>query len=206
MISPNDIQVTKVDLTLFATFLTVANVVQNLVLKTPLFAKEWMTSSVAMLLGVALHGLLTNKVSAMANSALNVANPGVRQAVYDIVKFGTIFTTQKVVSSMIEGRPVVFDRRWMMESGLTTAGFALFDLIQSRVPRVGTMQPLVDDLIKVSMGTLLANYVVDGTLNQTHLIKLGSVLVGFAAFHLGTKRLVVPSEQFTQMGGISIQH
>jgi hypothetical protein len=205
MISPNDILVTKTDLTLFSTVLVTSNLVLSQLSGSKLFDESWMNFSVATLLGVALHGLLTNKLSAMANERLNVDNKGIKQSVYDLVKFGTIFASQKAIVDYIEGRQIQFDQKWAMTSGLTIAGYAAFNMIENMVPRVTPdYQPLVNDLIKVSMGALLANFVVDGTINQSHLIGLGATLSGFVAFHLGTKRLVVPQEKFSQVGGHSV--
>lgn len=203
MISPADILVTKTDLTLFATILVVSNVVGSQLQIEALFDEKWMNFSVATLLGVALHGLLTNKVSSMTNTGLNVVNEGVRKSVYDLVKFGTIFISQKAISSYLSNQPIVFDTRWAMTSGFTIVGYSAFNMLESYVPRVGVQQPLVNDLIKVSMGALTANYVVDGVVSKAHLLSLMALLSGFVAFHLVTKSLVVPAEKFTQVGGYS---
>ncbi len=206
MISPTDIQVTKTDLTLFATVLVVANVVEGQLNKTPLFNERWMNLAVATLLGVALHGLLTNKVSGMINAQLQVDNAGVKASVYDLVKFGTIFAAQRAIVAYIEGRPIVFDQRWFMEHGAIIAGYAAFNMaVANMVPKIqDEYQPLFNDVIKVSMGALASNYLMDGTITQTHLMLLGTTLAGFAAFHLGTKKLVVPQEKFSSVGGISL--
>lgn len=206
MISPNDIQVTKTDLTLFATVLVVSNVVEGQLMKSQLFNEKWMNIAVATLLGVALHGLLTNKVSGMINSQMKIDNAGVKASVYDVVKFGTIFAAQRAIVAYIEGRPIVFDQRWFMEHGAIIAGYAAFNVaVQNMVPKVGDQyQPLLNDLVKVSMGALASNYLMDGTINKTHLMMLGTTLAGFVAFHLGTKQLVVPKEKFASVGGYSV--
>lgn len=207
MISPNDIQVTKIDLTLFATVFVVANVVENQLLKTPLFNEKWMNLSVGFLLGVALHGLLTNKISGVINTQLGVTNEGIKASIYDVVKFGTFFATQRVVVSYIEGKPVVLDQKWFMEVGAIIAGYSVFNVaVQNAVPKVSSdFQPLLNDLIKVSMGALAGNYVVDGTINKNHLVLLGTVLSGFTAFHLITKRIVVSGDNFLLFGGTSVR-
>lgn len=204
MISPADIQVTKHDLTLFATIMVVSNLVENQLLNTPLFSESWMNLTVATLLGVALHGLLTNKVSSFASKQLKIKQTGVVESVYDLVKFGTIFASQRAIVNMIEGRPVVFDRTWLMVHGSIIAGYALFNVavkgtLMKAVGRVGrlgaTARNTVHDLIKVSMGALLANVVVDGTVTKTHLMLLAATLAGFVAFHFGTKVLVLGGER-----------
>ncbi len=207
MISPNDIQVTKVNLTLFSTVLIVSNIVEGQLFKTALFNEKWMNGAIATLLGVALHGLITNKISTMLNTQLNISNAGVMQSVYDLVMFGTIFISQRAISSYMEGKPVVFDQKWAMTSGLIIAGYAAFNMVVSgMVPKVGEQQPLLNDLVKVSMGALTANYFMDGAITNQQLMALGATLSGFVAFHLVTKKMVVPKEQFQVLGGFSTMH
>jgi hypothetical protein len=201
MISPADIQVTKVDLTLFSTVLVVSNLVSSQLEKTALFDEKWMNLAVATLLGVALHGLLTNKVSSMINNTLKVDNVGVQKSVYDLIKFGTVFVSQKAITSYIEGKDIVFDQKWAMTSGLTIAGYSAFNMIESLVPKVGQHQPLFNDLIKVSMGALAAGYFVDGTITRAHLLNLAALLSGFVAFHLATKQFVVNEKFGSPFGG-----
>ena len=206
MISPNDIQVTKTDLALFSTVLVVSNVVGNQLLKTPLLDEQWKNFAVATLIGAAAHSLLTNKLSGVLKDHFKSTDTGVNQSLYDLVKFSTIFASQKLVVAHIQGVQPVFDNRWLMSSGLTIAGYAAFNIVvQSMVPKIDAkMQPLLNDLIKVSMGALAANYFVDGTINNKHLMELAALLSGFVAFHLLVKQHVVPAERFGVYGGHSV--
>lgn len=198
MISPIDLQITKVNLTAFSTVLIVSNLVSSQLEKTALFNESWMNLSLATLLGVILHGILTNKISTSINNSLNVDSESINNSVYDLIKFGTIFISQKAIPSYINGKEIVFDTKWAMNSGLTIAGYAAFNTIESLVPKIGTNQPLLNDLIKVSMGALTANYFIDGTINKSHLLNLMSTLSGFVVFHLVTKQFVVPKENFAK--------
>jgi hypothetical protein len=131
----------------------------------------------------------------MINTSLNIKNEGVNKSVYDLIKFGTIFVSQKAIVSYINNQTIVFDNKWLMTSGLTIAGYSGFNLfVENMVPKIGAHQPLLNDLIKVSMGALTANYFVDGTINKAHLLDLASLLSGFTAFHLVTKRYVVQNK------------
>jgi hypothetical protein len=190
MISPQDIQVTKTDLTLVGSVVVVSNLVNNMLQNTPLFDQQWMNSSMALLMGVIIHGLFTNKISSMVNQ--NVDNEGLRNSIYDLVKFGTFFTAQHAITSLLEGKPIVFDQKWVMSSSLVIGGYSLFNMfVKDMVPKVDEQfQPLLNDIVKVSMGSLLSNLVMDGTITQTHLMGLGASLAGFAVFHLVTKKLI----------------
>jgi hypothetical protein len=205
MISPSDIQNTKVDLTLVSTVLVVSNLVSNQLSKSNLFDEPWQNSAVATLLGFALHGLLTNKLTSVVNKSLCIKNKALATTVADFFKFGTVFVAQRVIGNYIENKPIVFDERWAMGSGLVIAGYAAFNFVESMVPRVNNeYQPLLNDLIKVSMGALTANYFMDGTITNSHLMSLAATLAGFSAFHLLTKQYVVPKEKFSEQGGYSI--
>jgi hypothetical protein len=207
MTSPTDIQITKVDLTLFATVLTVSNLVYyQLFPGRSLFDNEWINSSVATLLAVALHGLVTNKLSATINTQLDTKNVGIESSVYDLVKFGTIFAAGKVFLHLMKNEQIAFTQAWITENGTVIAGYALFNmLLKQYVPVVSDkQQPLLNDLIKVSTGGLLSIYVMQKALPTKNVYELGGVLAGFVVFHLLTKQLVVASEKFRSIGGFSI--
>lgn len=205
MISSSDKQNTKVDLTLVSTVLVVSNLVSNQLLNTKLFDEPWQTSAVATLLGFAIHGLITNKLTSVVNKTLCIKEKALAASVADFFKFGTVFVAQRAIGNYIENKPIVFDQRWAMGSGLVIAGYSAFNFIEPMVPRVDKeYQPLLNDLIKVSMGALAANYFMDGTITKGHLMSLAATLAGFSAFHLFTKQYVVPKEKFSEQGGYSV--
>jgi hypothetical protein len=206
MISSVDITNTKVDLTLVSTVLVVSAIVSNQLVQSKLFDEAWMNGAVATLLGFALHGLITNKLTVMTNKELGIKDLALATSVGDFFKFGTVFVCQRAIGNYIEGKPIVFDQNWAMSSGLVIAGYSAFNFIEKMVPRVEKdYQPLLNDLIKVSMGALAANYFMDGTINKGHLMSLAATLSGFSAFHLVTKRFVVPkNEKFSEIGGYSV--
>ena len=171
MISPVDIQVTKTHLTLFTTVLLVSNLVESQLFKTAPLNAKWINLLIATLVGVALHGLIiTANLAPMVIKSFKVKDEGIRQSVTDFFMFSTIFVSQKVLTSQLAGVPVVFDKVWAMTSGLTIAGYAGFNiLVRKMVPTVtAKLRPLLNDLIKVSMGNLLAVFVVEGVITQTH--------------------------------------
>ena len=205
MISSSDKQNTKVDLTLVSTVLVVSNLVSNQLLNTKLFDEPWQTSAVATLLGFAIHGLITNKLTSVVNKTLCIKEKALAASVADFFKFGTVFVAQRAIGNYIENKPIEFDQRWAMGSGLVIAGYSAFNFIEPMVPRVDKeYQPLLNDLIKVSMGALAANYFMDGTITKGHLMSLAATLAGFSAFHLFTKQYVVPKEKFSEQCGYSV--
>jgi hypothetical protein len=137
MISPNDIQVTKTDLGLFSTILVITNLVNHQLSKTPLLDDDWKNLSVATLVGVVVHSLLTNRLSAGLKEQLHSNDTGVNMAIYDLVKFSTIFGAQKLVISHLEGKKPDFDQEWLMRSGLTIVGYGAFSIaVQSMMPKI----------------------------------------------------------------------
>jgi len=206
MISPNDIQVTKTDLSLFSTILVITNLVNHQLRNTPLLDDNWKNLSVATLVGVVVHSLLTNRLSSGLKEHINSSDTGVNQALYDLVKFSTIYGAQKLVVAHLEGKKPDFDQEWLMRHGLTIVGYGAFSIIvQSMMPKVDNKyQPLVNDLVKISMGALLADYAVDGTITHMRFMELVSLLLSFVVFHIFVKQHIVPEEKFGSYGAFSV--
>jgi hypothetical protein len=207
-ISPNDIKVTKNDLTLFTTIVIVTNLVDNQLFQTKLFDEKWQHKSVAILLGVALHGLLTNQISSAINTQLNLHKSRVSLAVYDLVKFGTIFTSQRAIVNYIEGKKIVFDKDWMTESSAIIAGYGVFSVgVEQMLPKLSkTMQPVLNDTVKVTMGAIAGNYALDGEINKRHLMSLSGLLLSFLIFNLFTKKLVETPEPCKPIEHENVEH
>ena len=85
-ISPKDIQVAKVDVTLAATVVVVSNIVSQQLLKTPAFNAEWKNMALATLIGFAFHALVTHNLSSVVSKQLNVNDEGMNKSVYDLFK------------------------------------------------------------------------------------------------------------------------
>lgn len=191
MFSLEEVLRTKTNLTLVGTVLVVSNLVANNLTGVKLFDETWVNMAFATLLGFTVNGLVTNKLYTNMVPSLDNKNTGLLTSVQDIVTWSTVFLSQKLVVSYLEGKTPVFDTKWFMSCGLVIAGYCLYNLfVNDMMPNVGNMQALVNDLVKVTMGALLSNYIVDGSVTQTHLMALGGTLAGFTAFHLGTKSLL----------------
>jgi hypothetical protein len=122
--------------------------------------------------------------------------------VYDAVKFSTIFASQVVVLSYLQNRPIVFDEKFLLTSGLTIAGYSAFHMLSGMVPNVGEKhQPLVNDMIKFSMGKLLATYIVENhRISDNSLVDLGIGLAGWTVFHTFVRKYVVPKQEVIPEG------
>jgi hypothetical protein len=192
MIQDFDMQLAKTDVMMMATVFLVQHVMDTQVhpMRPTMFNQTWMKVTLASLLGFALHGLLTNKISLAAKQALNNSNPGINNAIYDIVKFGTVFVVGEFVSAQLLGRQPDFGTKWQMASGLRIAAYCAFDMVESSLPQVGSMQSLYNILLKVGFGEVLAYYVMDSKLSTNNLYNTMSLLTGFAVYELVGKNLL----------------
>jgi hypothetical protein len=192
MIQDFDMQLAKTDVMMMATVFLVQHLLDSQVhpTKPALFNQPWMKATLAALLGFALHGLLTNKVSLAAKQALNNPNPGVNNAIYDIVKFGTVFVVAEFVSAQLLGRKPDFGTQWQMASGLRIAAYCAFDMVESSLPNVGSMQSLYNTLLKVGSGEVLTFFVMEQKLSTPNLYSTMSLLAGFAVYELAAKNLL----------------
>ena len=194
MISNNDIEVTKVDLTLMSSILLVSHFVnyQFAVSKEELFNNSWNNVALATLLGFALHSLLTNKLSALLINNLELDNPSSILIVYDIIKYGTVFITKEFVSAQLNNRPANFDVKWQMESGFTLLGYIIYDFCSVKLPNVGEKyQLLYNDVVKIGLGELTANFMINHTITTQNLISLGGMLSGIVVYHLFLRNMIV---------------
>ena len=193
MIQDFDMQLAKNDVMMMATILLVQHVLDSQVHpnKPALFNEPWMKMTLATLLGFALHGLFTNKIGLFAKQTLNNPNPGINNAVSDIVKFGTVFVVGEFVSAQLLGKAPDFGPKWQMASGLRIAAYCAFDLVESSLPKVGSMQSLYNTLLKVGSGELLAYYVTDSKLTTKNMYNTVSLLVGFSMYELVGKNFLL---------------
>jgi len=192
MIQDFDMQLAKTDVIMMATVFIVQHILDSQVHpgKPVLFNEPWMKVTLASLLGFALHGLFTNKISLFAKQTLNNPSPGINNAIYDFVKFGTVFVVGEFVSAQLLGKTPDFGPKWQMASGLRIAAYCSFDLVESSLPNVGSMQSLYNTLLKVGFGEVLAYYVMDSKLSTKNLYSTMSLLVGFAVYELVAKNLL----------------
>lgn len=192
MISPNDIKVTKYDLTLFTTLLVVTNIVNNQLFKANLFDEQWKNIAVATLLGVALHGLITNQISSVVNNQLNLHKSSLALVIYDLVKFGTIFVSIRVITSLLEDKKIEFDKVWMLETGGIIAGYGLYSIAIGPImpPTNKVIQPLFNDSIKLSMGALAGKFALGADITNDKVLQFSGVLLSLIIFHLFTKKIV----------------
>ena len=192
MIQDFDMQLAKNDVIMMATVFLVQHVLDSQVHpnKPVLFNEPWMKMTLASLLGFALHGLFTNKISLFAKQTLNNPNPGINNALYDIVKFGTVFVVGEFVSAQLLGKTPDFGPKWQMASGLRIAAYCVFDLVESSLPNVGSMQSLYNTILKVGSGELLVYYVTDSKLSTKNMYTTLSLLVGHVIYELVGQNLL----------------
>ena len=192
MIQDFDMQLAKTDVIMMASVFLVQHLLDSQVhpMHPKLFNDKWVKLTFAALLGFALHGLITNKISFALNDSINNTNPAIHNAIYDIVKFGTVFVVAEAVSAQLLGRPMDYGTKWQMASGLRIAAYCAFDMVESSLPQVGQLQPVYNTLIKVGAGEVLAYVVMDGTVSTNNLYSTISLLAGFAAYELIIKQTV----------------
>ena len=204
MISYNSQHSVENILSLFFTIIIITNLCDNFFLNIALFDNKWLNLSMAYLLGIILHSIFINKLSSRFNTCFNIKNRGLRNSINDFFKFGTIYICQKYISSYIDGVNVVFDKEWIIETTLLIAGYSVYNIILDPImPKVGLYyQSLFNDIIKLTLGHLTANYFTYQTITKTHFIKLFGLVSSFIIFHLIVKEIVCtgkswfPNRQF----------
>lgn len=196
--SKNEISATQNDVSLIVTILVVYNFFyfQNKTYNY-IFDNEKMFL-LASVIGLMLHGLLTHKISTFITNSLNINNENaITHTIFDIIKFGTLFITQQLITKGFSFDNLMLDTNWQIESLGFIVGYTLFNFIQNALPSIGsTIGPefnrLYLDTIKFTMGFLVAQYMKTSELTMKHFIMLGVYLIGWIIFHTFTIKLIVP--------------
>ena len=196
MIEDFDMKLAKTDVIMMASVFLVQHLLDSQIhpMHPKLFNDKWMKLTVAALLGFALHGVITNKISFAINNNLNSSNMGIHNSIYDIVKFGTVFVVAEAVSAQLLGRPMDYSTKWQMASGLRIAAYCAFDMVESSLPQIGQFQSVYNTLLKVGAGEVLAYMVMDGTMSNANLYSTVSLLAGFATYELFVKQMVASQD------------
>lgn len=196
MIEDFDMKLAQTDVIMMASVFLVQHLLDSQIhpMNPKLFNDKWMKLTVAALLGFALHGVITNKISFAINNNLNSPNMGIHNSIYDIVKFGTVFVVAEAVSAQLLGRPMDYGTKWQMASGLRIAAYCAFDMVESSLPQIGQFQSVYNTLLKVGAGEVLAYMVMDGTMSNANLYSTVSLLAGFATYELFVKQMVASQD------------
>ena len=188
-----EIELTKVDLTLWTTIFVVSNYLFSMHRKVPVFDNAWQLFTLSSLLGFVLHGLVVSKITPSLTDLTPDRNT--KNAIVDVVKFGTVFATRKALIDYFNNQPInLTDNEWLTEQGLILGGYAVFHIVaRDMLPKLDeSLNPLLSDGVEFSMGYLLAKFIMRGTVSEDNLYELGSYLAGFAAYYLGIKYLFTP--------------
>ena len=194
-------------LSLFLTIIIITNLCDNFFLDVALFDSVWLNSSIAFLLGIILHSIFINKLSIKFNAYFDIKNRGIKNSIHDFFKFGSIYVCHKYISSYMDGTPVVFDRDWIMETTLLIAGYSAYNIILDPImPNVSSYyQSLFNDVVKITLGNLTADYFTYGTITKTHIIKLFGLISSFVIFHLVVKELLCNGKSWFPPGILGLE-
>jgi len=202
--SKNDISKTQTDVCLIVTILVVYNFFyfQNKSFNYNFdYEKMFLFASV---IGFILHGLLTNKVSSFITKMLNInSDNAIFNTIHDIIKFGTLFITQQLITKGFSYDNILLDTNWQMESLGFLVGYTLFNFIQIALPPIGTsigpeFNRLYLDGFKFTMGFIISQYMKTNEFTMTDFIMLGVYLIGWLIFHTFSVKLIIPVNELME--------
>jgi len=195
MITSTELLITKSDIILSASIIVILNIYQyNFSYNPNVVFNETVNFSLATLLGFILHGLITIKISTQINKQIskqlnerqNHDNRALKQSIYDLIRFSTVFITQHLISSYLSRKPLNFaDTTWIEESGIVISGFIGYNYLKKYLFRInGKYKFLINDLIKISFGYLLAYLVMDGKIKYNRFISYLGIMTAIFVYHL----------------------
>lgn len=180
-ITKNDIIVTKIDLSLFTTIILSTHFIKGIYDDTyHLYNIKWMVFAMASLFGIILHSLITHKISHIINT--KHTNIPVKQSIYDIIKFTTIFSSQILISNNMS-----YDI-WLIKSSLTIGSYVLYNFLFEKIRL--NFSPLIDDILKTCIASLITDIIIDDMITMNHMLSILTLIPGFIIFHLIIKKFI----------------
>ena len=184
MFDPNDINSTKADIIKATTVLSLSHLARVKFLNIEAFSNKWLYSSIAILVGFTVHGLITKKLNKKVNLKGNKKN-----ALQDVIKFGTVLLVEQLVITAING-DMELSSKFLQNTGLVLAGYVIFNLYLNNLIPNSKYKATIHDILRTSTGLLFADYIVDFDID-TPYSKFLTSFFGIAAFHLLVKPRVL---------------
>ena len=195
MISKYNNDVLKIDLTVISTMIFISHFLKIFLKNNDnkLFNSEWINISLATVMGYILHTLLFSKISSVIYNNLASDNIILIKSVHDIIKFSSIFTCTELILAIMNNKLPNFDSNWFMISGFTILGYVIFDIFNINVNICDKYDVIFNDILKLSFGQLISNYLLNQTITLDNLFLLFSNIIGITVYHLFIKKYVANS-------------
>jgi hypothetical protein len=187
MFSPYEIQYTKMDLIFFTTRLIINQLLTSQILGLPLFTLEWFQFLLATIFGVILHGLVTMKITSIINNTLNFKTKKYMDSVSDIMRFGTIFVCQRILTSYMSGTEVIFDFIWILQSILAMLSLIIFNIFENGLL---SQNNILYDMSNFTFAFISLNIPLYNSLSIINFLDLVGINLGIIVYHLLTKNLI----------------
>uniref|UniRef100_A0A6C0CAT2 Uncharacterized protein n=1 Tax=viral metagenome TaxID=1070528 RepID=A0A6C0CAT2_9ZZZZ len=124
---------------------------------------------------------------------INLEHPVLQNVASDTLMFGTVLVSSHVLDVAF-GDEELFSMEWLNSSAIILVAFAVYQVLvhpfvptDKLSPRV---QPIVDDWLKFGVFLVAARFLQGRSFNQEWILSVICVLLGFAAYHLVTKKLI----------------
>lgn len=135
------------------------------------------------------------------NLPMKCSEPLLADLFDDLMKFGTVLigarTLQSISSTIVGGDGVFFDGCWARNSVFVLTGFAIYRIFINPYAPTHHLKTdaknMLDDWLQFTT-MLVAVRVLDGEtiLDKTWLSSLLFIMIGFASYHFGIKKIVNP--------------
>jgi hypothetical protein len=194
MISTTDILNAQKHTVAIITLMITTAIYLYFVKKDPLFVEDkWLKQTIALLIGAVIYDLLLNKITNYLFVQFNLLNPKIKQALYDIALWSTIFTGLEIADSYLDNRIFNANNIFVKEKGAIIAVYVLYDLFVDDIIRgqiKNTLyQDLTCDIIKNGVAVYVGVTVLKNKFN--HYSELIIVVGTYLLYHLFTKNLLL---------------
>ena len=184
----------KHDLTAWFTVVVISNIVLcNYQNKQP-FDNEWLFYSIASLLGLSIHSILTNKITIHLINKLNIKKRGVKLAIVDSIKWITVYTINNMLFTYLKHKKIIYNNEWFKLYGGIILGYIIFDLLfeEEIYNLTKNNKKFSINVFKSAIGIFVGYYLSYGHVHIDFLHAVISIEISLIIYYLIINKFIPP--------------
>jgi hypothetical protein len=190
MFSKESLERVRIDFIFATNIIITSNIIEHFLINKELFSNTWLLSSFALITSFIFHALFLHNVN-----KVNEANIRLRRLVDDLLRFGSIFLITEIVGTYLIYNKVIISSNFIKRTVFTLLGILSYDYFFShKIDNLGVYTLLINDLLKISVGSLASAFLLDGNISKSETSGLFGLLGGYIIWHLITSKLIIKSK------------
>lgn len=187
MFSKESIERVKIDFIFATNIIIVSNIIEHFLINKELFNNVWLLSGFSLIISFIFYALFLYDLNKIDESNIRL-----KRLVDDLFRFGSIFIITEIVGTYLIYNRVIISYDFIKRTIFTLSGILSYDYFFShKINNLGVYTLLVNDILKISIGSLASAYLLDGQISKSETSGLLGLLGGYITWHLIISKIIV---------------